>query len=173
MTNVPSLFVLNAKGRATKRVTPGTEWVLAGEGTATRKWDGVACMLDGLRLPHTEPTEGYDGKWWVLDGLGCWMPVEDSIFAEAHSEAVRNRCCGEWQPGTYELIGRDVAGNAEGLSTHLLMRHGTVHWLAAAPRDYEGLREWLPAQEFEGVVWWREPGNPDAGLAKLDKKAMA
>jgi len=26
-------------------VVPGAEWVLAGEGIATRKWDGTCCML--------------------------------------------------------------------------------------------------------------------------------
>ena len=31
-------------------VVPGAEWVLAGEGVATRKWDGACSMIRGGRL---------------------------------------------------------------------------------------------------------------------------
>jgi hypothetical protein len=191
---VKPLTVLDADGRATEQVTPGTEWVLAGEGVATRKWDGISCWLDGPRLPHGSPPDvGFDGRWWLHYRLKAgeaapagfyesrwdaaakvsvgWMPIENTEYADAHAEAVRNRCCGDWKPGTYELIGHTIAGNAEGIPTHLLMAHGMVAWVDA-PRDLAALAEWLPRQRMEGVVFWREPGNPAAGVVKLDKSAV-
>jgi len=58
MKKIPSLFVrdyemdkpfdgIPVKGcfLATYEVTPGCEWVLNGEGVATRKWDGTAIMV--------------------------------------------------------------------------------------------------------------------------------
>ena len=49
MKKMPCLFVRQFHGRdhatLTEEVTPGCEWVLAGEGTASRKWDGTACMV--------------------------------------------------------------------------------------------------------------------------------
>ncbi len=31
-------------------IVPGAEWVQKGEGIATRKWDGCACMIQGGKL---------------------------------------------------------------------------------------------------------------------------
>ena len=37
----------------TDKVTPGMEWVLAGEGTATVKYDGSCCaVIDGKFYKH-------------------------------------------------------------------------------------------------------------------------
>jgi hypothetical protein len=54
MKKIPCLFQREFRPREGGRgveavlletVTPGLEWVLAGEGIATRKWDGTACMV--------------------------------------------------------------------------------------------------------------------------------
>lgn len=49
MIKMPCLFVREFHGRdsftITEQVTPGCEWVLAGEGVATRKRDGTACLF--------------------------------------------------------------------------------------------------------------------------------
>ncbi len=51
MKKMPTLFARDFSGdTATARdiVTPGCEWVLAGEGTASRKRDGTAIMVRGI-----------------------------------------------------------------------------------------------------------------------------
>lgn len=51
MRKTPSLFCRNYEGDRLVRdeVVPGSEWVLAGEGVATRKWDGTSCLWrDGM-----------------------------------------------------------------------------------------------------------------------------
>src|SRR4051812_20540845 len=52
MQKIISLFQRNYDGNRLVRdeVTPGAEWVVAGEGVATRKWDGTCCMIRGAQL---------------------------------------------------------------------------------------------------------------------------
>ena len=45
MKKIETLFKRDAKFRCINEVNPGCEWVLAGEGEATRKFDGTACMV--------------------------------------------------------------------------------------------------------------------------------
>lgn len=49
MKKIPTLFVMenisDHERMATSQVTPGMEWVLEGEGTATIKFDGAACAV--------------------------------------------------------------------------------------------------------------------------------
>ena len=35
---------------ATRQITPGCEWVLNGEGIATKRWDGTAVFIDGAAM---------------------------------------------------------------------------------------------------------------------------
>ena len=48
MRKIISLFQRNYDGDRLVRneVVPGAEWVVAGEGVATRKWDGTACLVE-------------------------------------------------------------------------------------------------------------------------------
>ena len=48
MNKIPTLFVRDPENmsRVTREVTPGCEWVLAGEGVATRKWDGTNVLVE-------------------------------------------------------------------------------------------------------------------------------
>src|SRR5262245_46364429 len=54
MIKMPCLFIREFSGRnsfvITEQVTPGCEWVLAGEGSASRKRDGTACFFKGGQL---------------------------------------------------------------------------------------------------------------------------
>jgi hypothetical protein len=52
MRKIISLFQRNYDGDHLVRdeVVPGAEWVIAGEGVATRKFDGTCCMIRGGRL---------------------------------------------------------------------------------------------------------------------------
>jgi hypothetical protein len=51
MKKIISLFQRNYEGNRKVRdeVTPGAQWVIDGEGKATRKWDGLAVLVkDGV-----------------------------------------------------------------------------------------------------------------------------
>ncbi len=178
MKKMPCVFVRDFKGRdftITSEVTPGCEWVLAGEGVPTRKRDGTACAVIGGRL-HAR----YDakrGKRAPADAVPCdpspdpvtghwphWVPVYEQphfkyhrIAQEALFDAAR-----ELADGTYELVGPAVNANPEGRSELELVRHGS-DVLEGAPRDFDGLREYLGTFNGEGIVFH----HPDGRMAKL------
>ncbi|MDF3287955.1 DUF5565 family protein [Streptomyces silvisoli] len=187
MRKVPTLFVRDPRDRRVvlPEVTPGCGWVLAGAGTATRKWDGTCVMLDEsgmwwarreVRAGRAAPenylpveTDGTTGKT-----VG-WEPMARSSFATFHAEAVRS---GDgWTPGTYELVGPKINGNPDGFDTHALVRHGWAPAqvcadVEAAPRDFAGLRDWLLARpRYEGIVWHHPDGMRMAKIKRRDFRA--
>ncbi|MEV0649438.1 hypothetical protein AB0I28_29695 [Phytomonospora sp. NPDC050363] len=181
MKKIPTLFGRDPQDMklVTREVHPDCAWVLDGEGTATRKYDGTCVLLDT------------DGTWWarreVKPGKTAppdyrpeetdpntgktvgWEPVGQSAFAKFHAEALTG---GEdFEPGTYELLGPKINRNPEGFDAHALVRHGWAapevdEDFAAAPRDRDGLRDWLRARPFEGIVWH----HPDGRMAKLKRR---
>lgn len=175
MRKITTLFVRDENDRrhVTRDVTPGCEWVVAGEGVPTRKYDGTCVMYDGaawwarreVKPGKTTPpgfvpveTDETTGKT-----VG-WEPVEQSAFARWHEDALRQ--CADPLPGTYELCGPKINGDPEKYGVHRLIRHETAEHLDDAPRDFEGLAMWLSAQSYEGVVWH----HPDGRMAKLKRR---
>lgn len=182
MNKIPTMFVRDFTVRpayVTPEIVPGCEWVTAGEGVATRKYDGTCVMLDE------------DGEWWARREVKPgktpppnyiaistddetsrtvgWEPMSQTGWAKIHAEALGNSAAGK--PGTYELLGPKINGNPDDYAAHLLMPHG---WsilsirkdFATAPRDYDGLRDWLHARPYEGIVWH----HPDGRMAKIKGK---
>jgi len=174
MKKIPCLFERDFSDRQRPvlldKVTPGCEWVLAGEGVATRKWDGTACAIIGGRLyarldckrgkvppPGAIPCSDPDpltGHWphWVLADR-----PEDRWIREA-----RDNWAGTLLDGTYEAIGPKIGTNHEGASDHFLRRHGD-QLIEDCPRDFEGLRSFLGAAEIEGIVFH----HPDGRMVKI------
>jgi len=160
-----SLFQRNYGGDRQVRdeVVPGAEWVIAGEGTATRKWDGTCCMVRGGRLfkryevkPGKAPPAGFEPANAVDENTGKqqgWRHVgdgpEDAYYREAFT--------GTEPDGTYEMCGPKVHGGVEGFATHVLIPHGQHP--VDAPRTFAGLREWLATAGIEGVVWHHADGR--------------
>jgi len=164
-------------------VVPGAEWVVAGEGIATRKYDGACCLIrdgklfkryelkrDKVAPPGFEPAQAPDATTGDTPG---WLPVgdgpEDKWFREARDGylAVSNL-----PGGTYEAIGPHFGGghhskNPEELLRDNLIPHGCV-MLDDCPRDFAGLRDYLaqPDNDIEGVVFH----HPDGRMAKVKKK---
>lgn len=152
-------------------IVEGAEWVRNGEGVATRKFDGTCCMIRGGKLfkrydvkKGKSPPEGFEpaqdpdattGHW------PGWVPVTDGPQDRWHREAMSPH----FEDGTYELCGPMINGNPEGLSTHLLIRHGEFTF-TGEPRTFYELREWLPAQNIEGLVWH----HPDGRMVKIKTK---
>lgn len=185
MKKIISLFQRNYDGDRLVRdeVVPGAEWVLAGEGIATRKWDGTCCMIREGKLfkrydakKGKTPPEGFEpaqdpdpvtGHW------PGWLPVddgkEDQWFREGwentrlHYSLVR-KC--PIPDGTYELIGPKVQGNPEKAEQHELVRHGDWLLFYLEDRSFEGIKEYLSRVDIEGIVFH----HPDGRMVKIKKK---
>lgn len=184
MKKIPTVFLRDFAGsprHVTREVDPRCAWVLNGEGTPTRKWDGVCFKRD------------IDGTWWarrevkpgkapppgfvaeehdtVTGKTAGWEPAGQSGFAGLHAEALGSGGCA--RPGTYELVGPKVNGNPEAFAAHLLIRHGWMRLddrldVEDMPRDYDGLACWLAGREWEGVVFH----CPDGRMAKIKRKGF-
>lgn len=184
MQKIISVFQRNYESDRLIRdeVVPGAEWVLAGEGRATRKWDGSCCMIrDGRLFKRHElkagkvPPEGFEPAQPPDEKTGAapgWIPVgagpEDQWFRAAVGQLIA-------PDGTYEAIGPHFGGghhskNPEGCSSDLLIRHGT-HELPDFPRTFDGMRDYFAAMgadartgpSIEGVVFH----HPDGRMAKV------
>jgi hypothetical protein len=148
-------------------VVPGAEWVLAGEGRATRKYDGTCCLIEGGSLfaryevkkgktPPVDfiPATDVDENTGKQQG---WVPVGGGPEHRWHREAFASM-----GPlvldGTYELCGPKVQGNPENFTEHVLIPHGDTD-CDECPRDYEGIRAYLASTGIEGVVWHHEDGR--------------
>lgn len=184
MQKIPTLFVRNPDDRrhVLSEVTPGCEWVAAGEGRPTRKWDGTCVMLDDhgawwarreVKPGKTPPPNYVPVSTDETTGKTVgWEPIEQSAFAKYHAEALANS--GAAGSGTYELLGPKVNGNPDDFDGHILMPHGWARLserldIEVAPRDFDGLREWLTARPYEGIVWH----HPDGRMVKLKRKDFA
>lgn len=163
----------------TPEYNEGTEWVLAGEGVATRKYDGMCCMVrDGKLYKRCEVKEGktpppdfeqvaFDEETkkaygWVQVGWGS----EDKYFREAIENHGADPDKVRLMDGTYELLGPKVQGNPENFSKHLLKKHSLATEYENVPTDFDELRLWLEAQKIEGIVWH----HPDGRMVKIKKK---
>lgn len=184
---IPTLFVRDPDDRkhVLPEVTPGCEWVLAGEGQATRKYDGTCVRVAGDSMwarrevkPGKSQPDGFvpvDHDETTGKTVG-WVPVDYNPEYDRHWEAWAN-AGGDFSldDGTYELVGPKVNGNPEGAAGHHLIRHGD-DVLDDAPKSnstveafFEAMKLYLLAADMEGVVWH----HPDGRMAKLKKRDFA
>jgi len=181
MRKIPTLFQRDPDDRAhvLPVVHPDCQWVIDGKGTPTRKWDGTCTRLDdagewwarrevkpGKNPPAHYVAEEHDATTGKTVG---WEPIAQSAFAKFHAEALTLENI--TRPGTYELLGPKINGNPDQFGQHVLVLHGWAPFserndFATAPRDYDGLREWLLARpQYEGIVW-----HFDGHMAKLKRR---
>ena len=174
MRKIPTLFVRDENDRAhvLDAVTSGCEWVAAGEGVPTRKYDGTCVAY-------------FDKRWWARrevkpgktapDGFRPsehdettgktvgWEPVEQSGFAKYHAEAVAH-ICEQPDGATFELIGPKINGNPESEPSHRVIAHELADRMDVPDRTYEGIRAVLAAAPgIEGIVFH----HPDGRMAKI------
>lgn len=144
MKKIPSVFIRDMQTKLlTTEVNPECQWVLDGEGIATKKFDGMACMIkDGFIYKRYDakrgktPPEGFipcQEPDAVTGNCPGWVECDvhdnkhqsyDTRIAEAYFEIdVFND---DWEDGTYELCGPKVNTNREGLSEHKLIKHGSA-----------------------------------------------
>lgn len=166
MKKIISLFQRNYEGDHLVRdeVVPGAEWVIAGEGEATRKWDGTCAMRRNGKWykrydakPGRVPPEGFEAAQEPDPVTGHhpgWVPVgdgpEDRWFREAMPQ--------DHADGTYELCGPKIGKNSEKLPHHFFLRHGAQK-IQDAPRTFHELKEWFKDKDIEGIVWHHLDGR--------------
>lgn len=195
MRKIPTLFQRNyATDRLVRdEVVSGCEWVLAGVGIATRKWDGTCCLVKEGKLYKRyelkrgkQPPAGFlpaqDESDPITGDLPGWVPVGDGPEDRYHREGWASLLLGGLLPAdtfetaTYELVGPKIQGNPEHYTRHDLIPHG-YETLPDAPRDFAGLREYLTTHDIEGIVWHHSDGRMcklkgrDFGFKRLDKQA--
>lgn len=180
MQKIISLFQRNYETDHLVRneIVPGAEWVVAGEGVATRKYDGTCVLIrqgsiwkrydakHGKTPPDNFiPAQSPDpitGHWpgWVPCGLS---KKEDKYFLEGYKNTLAS-----WEEvlpdGTYELVGPKINANPEEVIEHTLLKHGGE--ILDAPRTFDELKEWFKGQDIEGIVWH----HPDGRMVKIKKR---
>ena len=156
---------------------PACGWVFAGEGVATRKYDGTCCMIrDGklykrreLKRGHAAPAgfESVETDETTMKIVG-WVPCNrDDPGDKWHYEAF-DRFIGPSGDlsGTYELCGPKVQGNLEQYDEHILIRHAAAEIYADFPRSYDEMAQWFVGKDLEGIVFH----HPDGRKAKIKKR---
>ena len=181
MKKIPTLFKrVYTDGRVTgitDEVNPGLEWVLAGEGLATVKNDGTCCAVIGGKF-----YKRYDAKKGKTpppgaipcsdpDPVTChwphWLPVDpNDPGSNWHLAAYYNSGGTALRDGTYEAVGPHFQSNPYALNYDFLEKHGK-RIVKDAPRDFEGLREYLGTHNFEGLVFWKD-GEPRCKIKRSD-----
>lgn len=178
MKKIKTLFKrdFSNKGKIYDEYAEGTEWVVNGEGTATRKYDGTSVLIrdgrmykrhevkDGKQAPDNfEPVET-DPETGKTMG---WVPVGEGPEDQWHREVTDGLFINvPVDDGTYELIGPKIQGNPEGVSGHILIKHTDALVYDNVPTSFEGLKNWLEDKDIEGIVWHHTDGR----MVKIKKK---
>lgn len=190
MKKIPTLFERIYENHKiigiTQNVTPGMEWVLAGEGIATVKYDGSCCAIIngkfykrydakiGKRKPPVgaipccdpDPVTGHWPHWVEADVSN----PADKWFWEACDNAKEHNDFEDLEDGTYEAVGVHFQGNPYHMSTDKLIKHGvsSIYLLDEnGNRTFENIRLYLETHEIEGIVFWKD-GEPQCKIKRTD-----
>jgi len=174
-------------------IVDGAEWVPRGEGIATVKYDGTACLVKSGKLykrydrrlskkvqkqkkkdpgflPKIEHYKPAPDGWEAVEELpdqhtGHW-PGWLPVGNGPEDKWHREAFYpGPFEDGTYELVGPKVQGNPYSLEKHELWRHGSNR-IMSVPRTFMELREWFKHWQGEGIVWH----HPDGHMVKIKRR---
>lgn len=181
-----SVFARDYDGNRLVRdeVVPGAEWVLAGEGVATVKWDGTPVLLSkGGNYKRYEVKAGKEPPAYFIPAgetdettgkrVG-WVPItdgpEDKHFREGIENYLKQSSLAMQIDGTFELVGPKTQGNPHGFDEQTLVKHG-ADLLPEVPRDFDGIFCYLATRcDLEGIVFWRDPNDANCEKAKVKRK---
>jgi hypothetical protein len=177
MKKIETLFIRdfdNDPRYVTETVNPKSQWVIDGEGVATRKYDGTCCaIINGIFVKRYEVKQGGEPPFGFIPANDVdvntgkqqgWVEVVNGNEDRWHREAYEH--LEDKSDGTFELLGPKIQGNPEKFETHILFRHSQAEQYLFAPRTYNELKEWFKDKEIEGLVWHHSDGR----MAKLKKK---
>lgn len=174
MKKTPTIFKRNPDNMREILPEPHKDcaWVFAGEGVATRKYDGTCCLIEGGKLykrreiksgaplPPNFVQADHDEVTGKIVG---WVPVDpESAEDKWHIAAFKEGM----EDGTYELLGPKIQGNQEGVAEHVLKKHSEAEQFSDVPRTFDGLREWMDGRDIEGIVFHHQDGR----MAKIKKR---
>ncbi len=174
MKKIPTLFErdFTKRGQITRYYHHEVDWVLAGEGIATRKYDGTAILIQDGKVfkrytlhPDKPAPEGFvkvDTDDETGKSVG-WVPAGDHTDDKWLNEALEDTPADTLPDGTYELLGPKIQKNPEKYEKHTLLRHAGAQQFKNVPVDYDELRGWLSRHDIEGLVWH----HPGGRMAKI------
>lgn len=175
------------------QVVPGAEWVVAGEGVATLKLDGISVLVRyedarplyevqarGYRRYELKPGKTAPPKWEACEEVDPvtgkqqgWVPLDimdpnDKYLWEALSDFSQKMqghplAVVGWEV-TCEFLGPKSQGNVENVPAHILLPHAWAPQIPDAPRDFAGLKAFFEQNpDYEGIVWH----HPDGRMVKI------
>lgn len=174
MKKIPTIFKRNPEKMRDilNEPYPDCLWVFAGEGIATRKYDGTCVKIE--KGEYLKRREIKKGKIVPLDFIEeqfdentgkrvGWVPV-DSLQKDNkwHMEAFN----ASLPDGTYELLGPKIQGNPEHFESHTLLKHSEAEVFENVPRDYAGISDFMHTLDIEGIVFH----NSDGRMGKIKKR---
>jgi len=174
MKKIPTIFKRNPKNmrELLDEVHPDCLWVFAGEGIATRKYDGTCVKIeDGKYFKRREVKRGKNAPTDFIEEqldentgkrVGWVLVDPNSKEDQWHMEAFNT----SFIDGTYELVGPKIQGNPEGHGRHALIKHSEAGIFGNAPRTLDGIAEFLKDKNIEGLVFH----HPDGRMGKIKKK---
>lgn len=172
MKKITCLFEKDNQNRALviNKISSDCEWVIHGEGVATQKFDGTACLVKNGNLYRRYDCK--NGKTPPIEFMPCqdpdpitghwpgWVRVDENTTEKFYLEPSIPDI-----EGTYELCGPKIQKNPEKLLQHQFIKHGSV-LLNDCPRDFDGLKNYFTNKDIEGVVFH----HPDGRMAKITLK---
>ncbi len=182
MIKISTLFKKDPSdlGRVINEVNPENQWVMDGEGTPYKKWDGTACAIINGDL-----YKRYDvkkGKTVPEGAIPCqepdkitghwphWVKCNRNDNADKyHFEAFDLMFEEDIVDGTYELVGPKVNGNNEGLTCHELFRHDCYPLFDFdLPHTFDSLKNYLTNWNIEGIVFHHQHDGRMCKIRKSD-----
>ena len=177
MKKMKSLFVRNFDDghvvSITREVTPGLEWVMNGEGKATRKWDGTCTLIENGEISRRydckqgktppagfipcddpDPVTGHWPGWVKIDKYN--PKGDEKFFVEGYINTFGSIDAIPVN-GTYELCGPKINNNPEHFEKHIFIKHGED--VLDVNRDFDSIREYLENHDIEGIVFHRGNGE--------------
>lgn len=197
MKKTPLVFVYDYENdKITDKVKPGSEWVLNGEGVATIKIDGTACLYKEGKLwkrfdrklkpkfsnkfkegdkpdlaYFREAPEGFIPCEEKPDPVTFhwpgWVPINENNSSDKyHLEAFDANKNKLIEGKTYELVGPSFSDNPYKLEKHELWEHGKLTADIGKP-TFENIKKFLENNEIEGLVFHHKK---DGRVAKIRRK---
>lgn len=181
MEKIPTIFDRGENFKVINKVREGCEWVLAGEGAATEKVDGMNVRLTiragrCVRVEKRRNPTKVQKKQGIIDG---WYVDADEYGQEDKwiFEAVKSTEVEGWPDGEHscEALGPKIQGNPLGLEKHVCVPFNLeIPAFDEIPRSFGGLEKALaeleskysPEHLAEGIVFH----HPDGRRAKIKRK---
>lgn len=185
MKKIPTLFERVYENHKVvdclNKVTPGMEWVLAGEGIATVKYDGSCCaIINGEFYKRYDAKNGKpipkgaikcpDEPDPITGHFPCWVKCDrnnpaDKWFWEAYDKYFESPRTIFDLDGTYKAIGNHFNGNPYEHDFDVLIPHGKS--IIEVKRTFEGIKKYLFMEKIEGIVFWKD-GEPRCKIKRSD-----